>query len=396
MTDTSPDPRPEWDDPSTAALSAPGARLVARRQTAVFADGLTLVSGERIAPLQIAYETFGTLSPKGDNAILIVHALTGDSHCAGVFDAAARTEKAGWWDPLIGPGKAFDTNKYFIVCSNNLGGCQGTSGPHSINPATGARYGMRFPIITMRDIVHAQKMLLEELGVRHLLCVSGGSMGGMNALEWAAAFPAWTSSIIPVSTSGRLSPQGLAFSFVERQAIMRDPQWHGGDYDPGEPPSHGLAVARMIAHITYLSSESMTAKFGRRLKGSAKDPFGDQFEVESYLNYQGERFVERFDANSYIYLTKAMDYYDIAEEHATLEEGAARIRCKALFISFRSDWLFTPRDTAELVEALRKVGRDAEYHEIESVYGHDAFLVEYPKYAYLLARFLERIYKYYN
>jgi homoserine O-acetyltransferase len=204
------------------------------------------------------------------------------------------------------------------------------------------------------------------------------------------------SSIIPVSTSGRLSPQGLAFSFVERQAIMRDPKWRGGAYAPEDPPADGLAVARMIGHITYLSSESMTAKFGRRLKGSVADPFNDQFEVESYLNYQGERFVERFDANSYIYLTKAMDYYDIAENCAALEEGAARMRCKALFVSFRSDWLFTPRDTAELVDALRKVGRDAEHHEIESAYGHDAFLVEYPKYAYLLARFLERVYKYYN
>jgi homoserine O-acetyltransferase len=385
---------PTWDDSSTAATAHRGARLLTRRQCATFPDGMTLVSGEHIAPLQVAYETFGTLSPQRDNAILIVHALTGDSHCAGFYDAGEK--KPGWWDPLIGPGKAFDTNKYFIICSNDLGGCQGTTGPSSVNPATGARYGMRFPVITMRDIVNTQKLLLESLGIRHLLCISGGSMGGMNALEWAAAYPDWMSSIIPVSTSGRLSPQGLAFSFVERQAIMRDPKWRGGAYAPEDPPADGLAVARMIGHITYLSSESMTAKFGRRLKGSVADPFNDQFEVESYLNYQGERFVERFDANSYIYLTKAMDYYDIAENCAALEEGAARMRCKALFVSFRSDWLFTPRDTAELVDALRKVGRDAEHHEIESAYGHDAFLVEYPKYAYLLARFLERVYKYYN
>lgn len=386
--------RADWEDPSVAS-TARGTRLLTVKQFAHFPTGLTLVSGERIAPLDIAYETFGTLSPQRDNVILIVHALTGDSHCAGVYSET--DTKAGWWDPLIGPGKAFDTNKYFIVCSNNLGGCQGTTGPSSINPATGKRYGLSFPVITIRDMVNAQKLLLEHLGIRRLLCVSGGSMGGMITLEWAAAYPEWVSSIIPVSTSPRLSPQGIAFSEVERQAIISDPKWNNGNYDPDDPPARGLAVARMIAHITYLSSESMQMKFGRRRRpGSAQSQFGDRFEIENYLHYQGARFVERFDANSYLYLTKAMDFYDLAEGCASLEEGAARIKCKALFIAFRSDWLFPPRETAELVDALRAIGRDVEYHEIESAYGHDAFLVEYPKYAYLIERFLERVYRFYN
>ncbi len=387
-------PAAAWDDPSVAAAAC-GPRLLARKCTAHFAQGMTLASGERLAPLAIAYETFGQLAPRKDNAILIVHALTGDSHCAGVY--AEHDEKAGWWDPLIGPGKAFDTNKYFIVCSNNVGGCQGTTGPSSINPATGRPYGLSFPVITIRDIVNAQRLLLEHLGIARVLCVSGGSMGGMITLEWAAAHPQSVSSIIPVSTSARLSPQGIAFSEVERQAIIRDPKWNNGAYDPDDPPASGLAVARMIAHITYLSNESMLLKFGRRRRaGTGESQFGDRFEIENYLHYQGTRFVERFDANSYLYLTKAMDFFDLAEGCATLEEGAARIACKALFVSFRSDWLFSPRETAELVDALRAAGRDVEYHEIESAYGHDAFLVEYPKYAYLIARFLERVYRFYN
>jgi len=354
-----------------------------------------LTSNQKIKPFTVAYETFGQLSPKKDNVILIIHALTGDSHCAGVY--SEKDEKPGWWDPLIGPGKAFDTNKYFIVCSNVLGGCQGTTGPSSINHETGKPYGLSFPVITVRDMVNAQKLLLDYLGIQRLLSISGGSMGGLNVLEWAVAYPDFVSSIIPVSTSGRISPQGIAFSEVERQAIIRDPKWNNGNYDPDNPPVDGLAVARMIAHITYLSSESMHKKFGRRkLTADKKAPFEHKFEIESYLQYQGSRFVERFDANSYIYLTKAMDFYDIAEGYDSLEHGASRIKCKSLFVSFRSDWLFSPRETGELVDALRKSGRDVESHEIESEYGHDAFLVEYPKYSYLIERFLERVYRFYN
>ena len=370
-------------------------KLFSKKKFVVFDEGLTLTSNQKIAPLTVAYETFGKLSPEKNNAILINHALTGDSHCAAYY--SDKDKKPGWLDPLVGPGKAFDTNKYFVVCSNVLGGCQGTTGPSSINPETGKSYGLSFPVITIRDMINAQKKLLDFLGINHLLCISGGSMGGLNVLDWAVAYPDIVSSIIPVSTCGRLSPQGIAFSEVERQAIIRDPKWNNGNYDSENPPVDGLAVARMIAHITYLSSESMHKKFGRRKYiATDKTPFENKFEIESYLQYQGSRFVERFDANSYIYLTKAMDFYDIAEGFDSLEQGAARINCKSLFISFRSDWLFSPQETAELVDALRKSNKDVELHEIESEYGHDAFLVEYPKYSYLIERFLERVYNFYN
>ena len=385
----------KWEDPSTAAASTGGKRLLSEKKLITFADGIALTSGKVIAPLTVAYETFGTLSPEKDNAILIVHALTGDSHCAGYY--SANENKAGWWDPLIGPGKAFDTSKYFIICTNSLGGCQGTTGPASINPATGKRYNLSFPVFTIRDIVNTQKKLIDQFGIQRLLCVSGGSMGGMVTLDWAAAYPDRVSCIIPVSTSARLSSQGIAFSEVERQAIIRDPKWSAGMYDPNNPPGDGLAVARMIAHITYLSQESMQIKFGRRRQlNSSVTRFGDEFEIESYLHYQGDKFVERFDANCYIYLTKAMDFFDLSEGSSTLEEGVKRISSKSLFISFRSDWLFSPLETAELVDAMRNTGLDVEFHEIESAYGHDAFLVEYPKYSYLLERFLERVYRFYN
>ena len=365
------------------------------KKFARFTDGVELSSGERLAPLTVAYETFGKLSDRKDNAILIVHALTGDCHCAGYY--SGRDGKPGWWDPLIGPGKAFDTNKYFIICSNSLGGCQGTTGPASINPATGRHYNLSYPVFTIRDIVSVQKKLVEHLGIERLLCVSGGSLGGMNTLDWAMAWPGMVSSIIPVSTSARLSPQGIAFSEVERQAIVRDPKWKRGEYDPEDPPADGLAVARMIAHITYLSQESMQIKFGRRRRKSADEAyFGETFEIESYLQYQGAKFVERFDANSYIYLTKAMDFYDVSAGYSSLEEAVKIMKVKSLFISFRSDWLFTPKETGELVDAMRKARLDVEFHEIESAYGHDAFLVEYPKYSYLIERFLERIYRFYN
>jgi homoserine O-acetyltransferase len=384
-----------WDDPSTAATSSGGDKIFTQKKHITFEDGIVLTSGEIISPLTIAYETFGSISKKKDNVILIDHALTGDSHCAGYY--AGSDAKPGWWDPLIGPGKAFDTDKYFIICSNCLGGCEGTTGPASINPKTGKPYALSFPVITIRDMVNAQHKLLDYLGIDKLLAVSGGSMGGMSVLDWAAAYPEKVRSIIPVSTCGRLSPQGIAFSEVERQAIISDPNWNNGNYYDGELPANGLIIARMIGHITYLSSESMLRKFGRRTRNDdANSRFGKQFEIESYLHYQGDKFVERFDANSYIYLTKAMDFYDIAEGCETFEEGAAQIKSKALFISFRSDWLFSPRETAELVDAMRKSGREVDYHEIESEYGHDAFLVEYPKYSYLISRFLERVSKFYN
>jgi homoserine O-acetyltransferase len=388
-----------YEDPSTTSLVSTGPRLLSRKTSLACPEGLTLTSGKTVAPLDIAYETFGALSPARDNAILIVHALTGDSHCAGYYGDDP-DERPGWWNELIGPGKAFDTQRYFIICSNALGGCSGTTGPPSLSPATGEPYGLSFPVFTIRDMVNTQKLLLDHLGIARLLCVSGGSLGGMNVLDWAVAYPDMVSSIIPVSTCGRLSPQGIGFSEVQRQAIIRDPKWANGAYDPNDPdaqPTHGLAVARMIGNITYRSAESMHRQFGRRRRSEAPpDRFGQRFEIESYLQHMGEKFIDRFDANSYIYLTKAMDFYDIAEGCASLEEAAAGIKCKSLFIAFRSDWLFPPQETEELVEALRAVGREAEYHEVESDYGHDAFLVEYPKYAYLIKRFLERMYRFYN
>ena len=383
-----------WEDPSTAAISSGDEKTIVKKQFVTFKDGILLTSGKKLSPVTVAYETFGTLSPQKDNVILITHALTGDSHCSGYY---SHEEKPGWWNPLIGPGKAFDTDKYFIICSNCLGGCQGTTGPSSVNPETGKPYALSFPVITMHDMVNTQHKLLDHLGIDKLLAVSGGSMGGMNVLEWAVAYPEKVRSIIPISTCGRLSPQGIAFSEVERQAIISDPNWDNGNYYNGNLPANGLAIARMIGHITYLSSESMLKKFGRRKRrDDVPDKFGKQFEIESYLHYQGDKFVTRFDANSYIYLTKAMDFYDIAESCETFEEGASQIKSKALFISFRSDWLFSPRETLELVEAMRKTGREVDYHEIESEYGHDAFLVEYPKYSYLISRFLERVYRFYN
>ncbi|RLD12175.1 MAG: homoserine O-acetyltransferase [Chlamydiae bacterium] len=388
--------KPEsWADPSIASTLSVGNKTFTKKKSITFDEGIQLTSGKQFSPLSVAYETFGTLAPKKDNVILITHALTGDSHCAGYYTEG--DEKPGWWDPLIGPGKAFDTNKYFIVCSNCLGGCKGTTGPSSIDPKTGKSYALSFPVITIRDMVNTQRKLLDYLGIDKLLAVSGGSMGGMNVLEWAAVYPEKVRSIIPISTCGRLSPQGIAFSEVERQSIISDPHWNGGNYYGKELPVDGLAIARMIGHITYLSSESMLKKFGRRTRNDdVSSRFGKQFEIESYLHYQGDKFVTRFDANSYIYLTKAMDFYDIAEDCDTFEEGASKIKSKALFISFRSDWLFSPRETAELVDAIRKSGREADYHEIESEYGHDAFLVEYPKYSYLISRFLERVYRFYN
>jgi len=384
-----------WEDPSTTAISSGGDKLLVKKEYVTFDDGIVLTSGEKVSPLTVAYETCGTLSPKKDNVILVSHALSGDSHCTGYY--SEDDENPGWWDPLIGPNKAFDTNKYFIICTNSLGGCQGTTGPSSINPKTGKHYALSFPVITIRDMVNTQRKLLGHLGIDKLLAVSGGSMGGMNVLDWAVTFPDKVRSIIPISTCGRLSPQGIAFSEVERQAIISDPNWNNGNYDDETLPVNGLAIARMIGHITYLSSESMLKKFGRRKRNSEESSqFGKRFEIESYLHYQGDKFVTRFDANSYIYLTKAMDFYDIAGDCESFEEGAAQIKSKALFISFRSDWLFSPRETAELVDAIRKTGHEIDYHEIESEYGHDAFLVEYPKYSYLISRFLERVYRFYN
>lgn len=350
-------------------------------------ESISLDSGASLAPVEVAYETYGTLNEARSNAILVPHALTGDAHAAGL----CREEgKPGWWDNMIGPGKAFDTDKYFVVCSNVLGGCQGTTGPSSINPETGRPYALSFPVITIRDMVRLQKMLVDHLGIERLLAVSGGSMGGMQALEWAVSYPESVVSSIPIATTARHSAQQIAFDEVGRQAIMADPDWCDGDYYGKSVPARGLAVARMVGHITYMSDESMREKFGRRLR--QKDKFGFDFsvdfEVESYLRYRGSQFVGRFDANSYLYVTKAMDYFDLTNGATDLSDAFRQGSPRFLVISFTSDWLYPSYQSLEIVKALRSLNRDVAYCELPSNYGHDAFLVDVAEQSDVIRGFL--------
>jgi homoserine O-acetyltransferase len=350
-------------------------------------DSIALDNGATLAPVEIAYETYGELNARKTNAILVEHAFSGDAHAAGISPA---TGKPGWWDNMIGPGKAFDTNKYFVISSNVLGGCRGSTGPASINPTTGCPYGMSFPVITIGDMVRAQRMLIDSLGIERLLSVSGGSMGGMQALEWAVAWPDRVVSAIPVATTTRHSAQQIAFNEVGRQAVMADPDWKEGAYYSSKPPARGLAVARMVGHITYMSDESMREKFGRRLRG--KENFGFDFdvdfEVESYLRYRGSEFVNRFDANSYLYITKAMDYFDLTNGHGSVAQAFERVGARFLVISFSSDWLYPSYQSQEIVRALRARNCDVAYVELQSNYGHDSFLVDVAEQADLVRGFL--------
>lgn len=338
-------------------------------------DSLPLDCGATLAPVDVAYETYGELNSDKSNAILILHAFTGDAHAAGI---SRETGQPGWWDSMIGPGKAFDTDKYFVMCTNVLGGCRGTTGPSSINPATGKPYALDFPVITQADMVRLQKKFVDYLGIERLLAVAGGSMGAMQALQWAVDYPEAVAAAIPIAGTWRHSAQQIAFNEVGRQAIMADPDWNGGNYYGGRPPARGLAVARMIGHITYMSDESMREKFGRRLRG--KDSFGFHFdidfEVESYLRYRGTKFVDRFDANSYLYITKAMDYFDITNGRGSLVAALEKVTARFLVISFTSDWLYPSYQSQEIVNALRSLNRDVTYCELTSNYGHDAFLVD--------------------
>lgn len=338
-------------------------------------DSLPLDCGATLAPVDVAYETYGELNSDKSNAILILHAFTGDAHAAGI---SRETGQPGWWDSMIGPGKAFDTDKYFVMCTNVLGGCRGTTGPSSINPATGKPYALEFPVITQADMVRLQKKFVDYLGIERLLAVAGGSMGAMQALQWAVDYPEAVAAAIPIAGTWRHSAQQIAFNEVGRQAIMADPDWNGGNYYGGRPPARGLAVARMIGHITYMSDESMREKFGRRLRG--KDSFGFHFdidfEVESYLRYRGTKFVDRFDANSYLYITKAMDYFDITNGRGSLVAALEKVTARFLVISFTSDWLYPSYQSQEIVNALRSLNRDVTYCELTSNYGHDAFLVD--------------------
>ncbi len=340
---------------------------------------LALESGEKLGPITLAYETYGKLNAEKSNAVLVLHAFSGDAHVAG---------EDGWWADLIGPGKGIDTNRYFVICSNVIGGCRGSTGPSSINPATGKPYGLSFPLISIRDMVEAQRHLIDHLGIEKLLSVVGGSMGGMQVLQWMVSYPDRIRSAIPIATTLKHTPQQIAFNEVGRQAIMADTDWRNGDYYDTVPPAKGLAVARMIGHITYMSDTSMAEKFGRRTK-AGKEPFkfGADFEVEGYLRYRGDNFVKRFDANSYLYITKAIDYFNILNGYS-LGNVFRGLKAKVLVLAFKSDWLYPIYQSQEIVRACKLAGVDASYCEINSTYGHDSFLLEIEQEAQLISHFL--------
>jgi homoserine O-acetyltransferase len=360
-------------------------------RSVTFADcALELDSGSRLSPITVAYETYGALNAKRDNAVLICHALSGTAHAAGYHEELGRNP--GWWDDAIGPGKAFDTSRYFVICSNVLGGCAGTTGPTSIDPKTGKPYGLAFPVVTVGDMVKAERLLLDHLGIDRLLCVAGGSLGGMQALEWCVRYPDHVRSAAVIASTARLSAQAIAFNAVGRNSIISDPHWRrGAYYEDGESPDQGLAVARMVGHITYLSDEAMHAKFGRRLRGNGLAfDFTSEFQVETYLDHQGNKFVERFDANSYLYMTKAMDYFDVAAAYGAgdLTRALEGIQARMLVLSFSSDWLFPPYQSRELTDALVRARKDVTSVNIETPCGHDAFLLEIETEARIIDGFL--------
>ena len=334
-----------------------------------------LESGATLGPINLVYETYGQLNKKKSNAILIQHALSGNHHAAGKY--SKQDKHPGWWDPMIGPGKAFDTNKYFVICVNCLGGCSGSTGPNSVNPQTQEPYGLTFPIITIGDMVKVQTYLMDKFDIASWYCVAGGSMGGMLAMHWGIHYPDRVKSVIAIASTSAQSAQSIAFSEVGRQSIIKDPHWNNGKY-LGEGPRAGLSISRMMAHITYLSDESMRKKFGRRLQGKSKPDFtfDIEFEVESYLRYQGNRFTDRFDANSYLYITKALNYFDLGAGFDSLTQGFKQSKAKYLIMAFSSDWLYPPYMSKDLVKAMTQAGREVNYLEIESPHGHDAFLVE--------------------
>lgn len=352
-------------------------------------ESLSLDSGTVLRGIEVAYQSWGKLNSARSNAILVLHAFSGDAHAAGINHEG----KPGWWDNMIGPGKAFDTNKYFVLCSNVLGGCRGTTGPSTVNPETGAPFAMRFPVITIGDMVRLQKRLVEYLGIERLLAVAGGSMGGMQALEWAVAYPEAVAAAIPIAATARHSAQQIAFNEVGRQAIMADPDWCDGQYYGAKPPARGLAVARMVGHITYMSDDSMREKFGRRFRVNGQNGFENVFEVESYLRYRGSQFVDRFDANSYLYITKAMDLFDLAGAHGSLGAALERTKARFLVLSFTSDWLYPTYQSLEIVSALRGRNRDVAFCELPSNYGHDAFLVDVAEQSEMVRGFLASTYE---
>jgi homoserine O-acetyltransferase len=391
MTATPRDARKEIGDVAVATDADAGSAGIVATQYVGLAEppgALALESGESLGPITIAYETYGTLCEQRDNAILVCHALSGDAHVAGWHRKG--DPRPGWWDMLVGPGKALDTDEYFVICTNVIGGCSGSTGPSSVEPATGRPWGTRFPMITMADMVNAQVLLLDHLGIEKLLAVVGGSMGGMQVLQLAVAHPERVHLAIAMATAARQPTQAIAFNEVGRQAIMADPNWRGGDYYGHRIPKNGLAVARMVGHITYLSDEAMQEKFGRRLR-EIRDysfSFSPDFEVESYLRHQGLSFTERFDANTYLYITRAIDYFDIARGYRSLVDAFRDTTARFLIMAFSSDWLHPPYQLKEIASALRATHKHVSYYEVASGYGHDAFLLEREKMEGVISGFL--------
>ena len=351
-------------------------------------DELKLESGEKLGPLTVAFETYGKLNKEKSNAVLITHAFSGDAHAAGYHKD---DDRLGWWDSMIGPGKAFDTDKYHVICSNVLGGCNGTTGPSSVNPETGKPYGLDFPLISINDMVNVQNKLIEHLNIEKLLTVVGGSMGGMQALAWLIKHPDKIKSAIIIASAIKHSPQQIAFDEVGRVSIISDPAWNDGDYYGKDTPARGLALARMVGHITYMSDRSMMEKFGRRIRNvEERHKFNTGFEIENYLHYRGSNFVKRFDANSYLYITKAIDCYD-ASEGKNLSELLYGRKAKVMVLAFKSDWLYPKYQSKEIVKACKVAGIDTTFCEIDSSYGHDAFLLEIKEETQLVKHFLEKV-----
>ena len=399
--------------PAGSAESAGSAGSVGTVRTTYLdlPEPLPLDSGRALAEVRIAYETYGTLGPAKDNVILVCHALSGDAHAAGwsddpnaptTVDGAGAAERGrsglGWWDGMIGPGKAFDTDRYHVICTNLIGSCRGSTGPGSIDPATGRPYGATFPVLTVGDMVRAQRAFLRTLGIDRLLAVSGASLGGMQALEWAIAYPDAARAIIPIASTAHLGTQGVAWNAIARNAITSDPDWQGGAYHgTARQPDAGIRIARMVGHITYLSAQAVTEKFGRRFQGGGDVPRYDlvspDFEVESYLRYQADSFAARFDANAYLYISRALTYFDLARSHGagSLERAVSPVQAATLLLSFSSDWLYPPSGSEEIASALRTNGKDVTHVIIDAAYGHDSFLLEEGEMTERITAFLDRV-----
>jgi homoserine O-acetyltransferase len=388
--------QPNWKPRVIRHGDREGSVGIVEQQCAHFDEPLALRSGATLDSFTLAYETYGTLNADHSNTILICHALSGDAHVAG-YHTDDPNEKPGWWDDAVGPGKLFDTDRYFVICSNVLGGCQGSTGPSSLAP-DGKPYALRFPVVTMADMVEAQRRLMDYLEINTLFAVVGGSMGGMQAVQWAVVYPERVENTIFLASTARSSAQHIAFNETGRQAIYADPNWNNGNYYDGTPPRDGLAVARMMAHITYMSETSLEHKFGRDLQSKDAIPYTfeePEFTVESYLSHQGKKFVDRFDANSYLYITKAIDYFDIGADYGSLQDAVAHAQCPFLVVSFSSDWLYTRDQALDMVRALTDADRDVEYHHVQAPFGHDSFLVEVDRMEdvvgnYLLRRWMQR------